>query len=329
MVPVHNPLISLTTCGTAVRSDDTVATDGTSSSTSNTATTAAASAATTAETTNSHSCTDVLASPAVRRFARSNGIDIGAVKPTGSHKQITMDDVHAYISAGIQPTSRIPASHQHRRLRGVQLSMAKRVQLSLQVPTLVFSDVYTVDALIQARSTMLAHAQQFHVDSNITFTSLLVKALSMALRQHPHINSIADPDGLGYTQVDTHDISIAIDTLQGLVVPTLTNAQDATLLHIQRELVRLRDLAYNNQLSVESLQGGTITVSNLGTIGGRTFKALLVPPQLAIVAFGSFYSSHTNQTSVDVSITADHRFLDGAAIARFSNTLRSIIENPI
>lgn len=166
--------------------------------------------------------------------------------------------------------------------------------------------------------------------TKLTYTTLIIKAISMAIHMHPKINSNSDTDGLGYTCYNEHNITVAIDTPHGLMIPTILSVQNLSLIEIQNELDRLRNLSYKNELPKEIASiNGTITLSNLGTIGGRTYKPLIVPPQLAIIAIGSFFTNYTGETCCDISITADHRFLDGAYMARFSNTLKNIIENPI
>ena len=166
---------------------------------------------------------------------------------------------------------------------------------------------------------------------------ILVKTFSLALKQYPIMNSLYHPEAnpYEYSTHSSHNISIAIDSPNGLVVPFIKSVNTLNLGDIQQELERLRTLAKEARLTSKELQGGTICLSNIGTIGGTHACPLILPPQVCIVAIGKLQSvpKYKNGELVErkilnVSYGCDHRVIDGATAARFSNHWKQLIENP-
>jgi 2-oxoisovalerate dehydrogenase E2 component (dihydrolipoyl transacylase) len=171
----------------------------------------------------------------------------------------------------------------------------------------------------------------------VTVMGILIKTFSLALKQYPRMNSVYDPqiNPFEYTIHPNHNISIAIDSPNGLVVPHIKNVNNISLLNIQTELERLRNLASEAKLTAKELQGGTICLSNIGTIGGTHACPLILPPQICIVAIGKLQSvpkyrngELSERKVLNVSFGCDHRVVDGATVARFSNAWKQLIENP-
>lgn len=166
---------------------------------------------------------------------------------------------------------------------------------------------------------------------------ILIKTFSLALKKHPKINSIYEPhkSEFEYDIHPSHNISIAVDSPNGLVVPNLKNVQLLNLAQIQLELERLRDLSKEGKLTSKELGGGTICLSNIGTIGGTHANPLILVPQICIVAISKMQSLPKYRNGVleerkvlNVSFGCDHRVIDGASVAKFSNEWKQLIEKP-
>ncbi|KAF7470516.1 Hypothetical predicted protein [Marmota monax] len=171
----------------------------------------------------------------------------------------------------------------------------------------------------------------------LTLHSLSIKqAASLGLLQFPILNSSVDENCQNITYKASHNIGIAMDTEQGLIVPNVKNVQIRSVFEIATELNRLQKLGSAGQLSTSDLTGGTFTLSNIGSIGGTYTKPVILPPEVAIGALGSIMAlPRFNQKGevykaqiMNVSWSADHRIIDGATMSRFSNLWKSYLENP-
>uniref|UniRef100_M3YL23 Dihydrolipoamide acetyltransferase component of pyruvate dehydrogenase complex n=1 Tax=Mustela putorius furo TaxID=9669 RepID=M3YL23_MUSPF len=162
------------------------------------------------------------------------------------------------------------------------------------------------------------------------------QAASLGLLQFPILNASVDENCQNITYKASHNIGIAMDTEQGLIVPNVKNVQMCSIFEIATELNRLQKLGSVGQLSTTDLTGGTFTLSNIGSIGGTYAKPVILPPEVAIGALGSIKAlPRFNQEGevykaqiMNVSWSADHRIIDGATMSRFSNLWKSYLENP-
>ncbi|XP_063508643.1 lipoamide acyltransferase component of branched-chain alpha-keto acid dehydrogenase complex, mitochondrial isoform X1 [Pongo pygmaeus] len=167
-------------------------------------------------------------------------------------------------------------------------------------------------------------------------TTTIELAASLGLLQFPILNASVDENCQNITYKASHNIGIAMDTEQGLIVPNVKNVQICSIFDIATELNRLQKLGSVGQLSTTDLTGGTFTLSNIGSIGGTYAKPVIMPPELAIGALGSIKAiPRFNQKGevykaqiMNVSWSADHRVIDGATMSRFSNLWKSYLENP-
>lgn len=171
----------------------------------------------------------------------------------------------------------------------------------------------------------------------VTMTGLLTKMFSLALSKHPRINSTYKPsqDEFSFETHVSHNISIAIDSPNGLVAPNIKNVQDLTLMQINEQILELKALSEQARLTREHLSGGTICISNIGTIAGISACPLVVCPQICIVALGKIVETPVYHNSglikkkfMTMSFGCDHRVIDGASVARFSNEWKRLLENP-
>ena len=225
-------------------------------------------------------------------------------------------------------------------IRGVARLMVKSMTAAREVQHLTYGDEIEVNKLkdMRARMKVVAEAQGI----KLTFLSIMIKAASMALTQYPSLNATVNNDITEITQHAAHNIGIAMDTDQGLVVPVIHNVQHKSILEIAQDLQHLQTLAANNQLTESHFRGGTFTLSNIGAVGGTFATPVVVVPQVMIGALCRMQTvPRYIDTSVDdgelevvptsimnVSWSADHRVVDGASVAKFSNTFKAYLEEP-
>lgn len=199
---------------------------------------------------------------------------------------------------------------------------------SLRVPHLGYMEDVIVDEALKL------------VDKkrNLTLLSILIKATSLALVEFPELNAHCNEDATELKVHSDHNVGIAMDTPRGLFVPVIHDVRAMSVLDISKELVRLKDLGQSGKLGLKELSGATITLSNIGSIGGTYASPVIVPPQVAIGAFGRakripVFENNTSMNVkavqiVPVSWCADHRVIDGATIARFCAAFKYYVENP-
>eukprot|EP00466_Bigelowiella_natans_P014532 jgi/Bigna1/51785/estExt_Genewise1Plus.C_30168 len=313
----------------------------------------------------------VLTSPAVRRLAKENSIDLSQVPATGPKGRILKKDVLAFIQAGVggppsststssssssssssaaphdasdvpKPALKTPPRPSISTLaedivvpvRGLDRIMVQTMNEAHKVPSLLYSDEFSVDELIEVRSQSKSFAEARGV--KLTYLPFIIKAASMALQEYPKLNSHVNDDWTEYTMKGAHNIGVAVQTEAGLLVPNVKNCEQKSVLEIASELVELQRLGASGNLTKDHLSGGTFTISNIGSIGGTVCKPLLVVPEVAIAALGKFQAVPRfdeddeiyKATIMNVSISADHRIIDGATVARFSNLWKQYLELP-
>lgn len=264
--------------------------------------------------------------PRARRAARTLGIDTTTVEGTGRNGRVRECDVQAFAARLASPASAVPLSH-------VRRTIAERLLHSLR-STAPVTLTTTADAtnLVSLRRQFqtLAAASGAAVPS---YTDLLVKLTACALQAHPLLNARWEGERVVHP-AEVH-VGIAVDTVAGLLVPVL---RDVTRLTLQQVAVRSRELAERaraRSLTADALQGGTFTITNLGAFGVEAFTPIINYPECAILGVGCI---HTQPVVVDrqvvprdvvtLSLTFDHRVVDGAPAARFLQTLRQGVENP-
>lgn len=312
------------------------------------------------------------ASPATRRFAAEKGVDLSRVQGTGKNGLITKEDVLKFLEAPharspppaaqspaslasgsgsappqARPVAVVPQRPQRETtqvaLTGFSRAMVKSMNETVKVPQLNIGDEYDITELVRMRESIVAYTSKKY-NLRPTITAFLIKAVSIALDETPILNSKFNAaSGDSYTQYGSHNISIAIDTMNGLVVPNIKNVQDLNVLEIQAELHRLQDLAASNKLSPADLQGGTISISNVGVISGTYVHALLFDGQACIIGVGQardmprFVERNAQTLDEDLverrkimtcAFTADHRHCDGATVARFNKKVKELLEHP-
>ncbi|XP_022317955.2 lipoamide acyltransferase component of branched-chain alpha-keto acid dehydrogenase complex, mitochondrial-like [Crassostrea virginica] len=309
---------------------------------------------------------NVLATPAVRRLAIENKIDLRDVPATGKEGRVLKEDILSYIKekeapkapkpaekAAPTPTKApsptkpsplppppapretIPIGKDHTEvIKGIRKAMVKTMTAAAHIPTFGYNDEVDMTRLVELRADIKKVTEQNEV--RFSYMPIVVKAVSLALTEFPILNSIVDADCENITYKAAHNIGIAMDTPEGLVVPSVKNAQSLSIYEIAVELNRLQSLGVAGKLTNSDLSGGTFSLSNIGVIGGTYARPVILPPEVAIGALGKLQTlprfddngNVVRKQIMCVSWSADHRIIEGATMARFSNLWKSYLENP-
>ena len=285
----------------------------------------------------------VLAAPAVRKFARSLGIDLSLVKGTGPGGRVRKVDVLRYYEESKKEVKVIEeVSVQKveevgiRRIpfRGVRRAIAEHLRKSKEHAVHAFhaEDMDFTEILnLVERLKPLGEREGV----KISIFHLFLKAVAATLKKHPEFNGRVDDERGEILLYDSINISIAVDTPEGLKVPVIKNVERKSILEIAREVKELAEKARNNTLKLEDIRDGTFSVSNIGSIGGVFAYPVINYPEIAIIALPRprkvpfFVGDETKPRYIaTIVITFDHRAVDGAHAARFLNDLKALIENP-
>uniref|UniRef100_A0A1I7YGF7 Dihydrolipoamide acetyltransferase component of pyruvate dehydrogenase complex n=1 Tax=Steinernema glaseri TaxID=37863 RepID=A0A1I7YGF7_9BILA len=297
--------------------------------------------------------TKKLATPAVRRIAMENKVNISHVTGSGKDGRVLKEDVMRFlgqITTAPSDTSYTPhaastpsAKWQPSALkedqivpvRGYTRAMVKSMSEALKIPHFGYNDEINVDSLVILRNQLKHVGKERGV--KMSYMPMFIKAASLALTKFPMLNASADEKFENIIYKASHNICIAMDTPGGLVVPNIKNCEQRSLWEIAEELNRLHEAGKRQQISRDDLIGGTFTLSNIGAIGGTYASPVIFPPQVAIGALGKIEKLPRFDRDgkvypanlVKVSWAADHRVVDGATMARFSNLWKEYLENPM
>ncbi len=277
------------------------------------------------------------ASPSVRKFARELGADLGRIKGTGAKGRITQDDVKAHVkkllTTAAAPVSAIPrvpevdfakfGAVEVKPLSRIQRISGARLQASwLNLPHVTQHEDADITDLEIARVALKTKASQEGV--RLTPLAFIIKACVLALKKFPRFNASLDASGENLVLKKYFHLGFAADTPEGLVVPVIRDADRRNLFEIARTLAELSEKARAGKLSAAEMQGGSFTISSLGGIGGTAFTPIINAPEVAILGV-----SRSSQKPVFVqgvfvprlmlplSLSYDHRVIDGAEAARF------------
>ena len=285
------------------------------------------------------------AGPSVRKFARELGVDLSRVSGRGRKGRITQEDVKAFVKAVMQgglatggglpkvpevdfarfgevevkPLSRI------KRISGPRLQAAW-----INVPHVTQHDEADITGLEQLRQELKSDAEK--IGAKLTPLAFLVKASVTALKQYPDFNSSLDPSGQNQVMKHYFHIGFAADTPNGLVVPVIKNADKKNVFEVAKELGDLATKARDGKLKADEMQGGCFSISSLGGIGGTAFTPIVNAPEVAILgvsrsAMKPVWDGKAFQPRLmlPLSLSYDHRVIDGAAAARFTTFLCKVL----
>ena len=279
----------------------------------------------------------VKASPLARKLASERGIDLNMLQGSGDHGRIIKRDVDSFnpafhtsaqpgvnaVPAGVENFTDTPVS-QMRKVIAKRLSESK-----FSAPHFYITMDINMDRAIDARKALNANG-----DTKISFNDLVIKSCALALKKHPAINSAWMGDSI--RQSDHVHIGVAVAVEDGLLVPVLRHADLMPLSHISASVKDLAGKAKDKKLQPADWEGNTFTISNLGMFGIEEFTAIVNPPDAAILAVGGIKQVPVVKDGavvpgnvMKVTLSCDHRVIDGASGAAFLQTVKGFLENPI
>ncbi len=289
------------------------------------------------------------AGPAVRRLARQLGVDLRRVRPTGAAGRVTVEDVRAHIREtneqvaaaaprGVTP----PGSPDTDDFGGVRLEKMSRMRQTIArnmvesyttIPQLTNFDDVDVTELEDMRE----QSKRDYAERGIKLTGMafVIKAVASSLKRHPVLNASVDMESNTIIYKEYVNIGVAVDTERGLVVPVLRDADRKSISQIASELEELAGTVREGKFDLDLIKGGTFTVSNLGSVGGTYSTPIINPPQVAILLVGRSRlvpqmhgDKVVGRLMMPLSISYDHRLVDGAAAARFTNDIKGYLGAP-
>ncbi|OAG42277.1 hypothetical protein AYO21_03445 [Fonsecaea monophora] len=300
-----------------------------------------------------------LATPAVRGLLKEHGIAIEDITGTGKDGRVLKEDVLRYLEQGSsavqtpavgsapapaalsKPAIDAKQTETAQRLTPIQSAMFKSMTGSLSIPHFLYSDTVDITNLAAMRSRLNATRRNPETTPKFSYLPFIVKAVSLALNQYPLLNArldlATDPKKPQLMMRAVHNVGIAMDTPNGLIVPVVKAVNARSITSIAQKIQRLSQLGQAGKLGNDDLTGGTITVSNIGNIGGEVVGPVIVEGQLAIVGVGRVKTvpvfaadgvSVRPAQTVNLSWSADHRVVDGATMARMAQVVQKYLEEP-
>jgi pyruvate dehydrogenase E2 component (dihydrolipoamide acetyltransferase) len=283
---------------------------------------------------------DVKASPSTRKLANEKGIDLGTVNGSGPFGRVLRADIENFKAGGskskkaggaVTPDLRTP-------IRGMRKKISEKMRLSKDKAA-HFTYVEEADAtdLVKLRTRAKAIGEKRGI--KVSFLPFVMKAMVAALRKHPSLNSVVDEATNELVTKHYYNISLSVQTEDGLTVPVIKNVQDKGIFELAKEIAEVVDRARKKKLTMEDFQDSTITLTNAGSIGGLFATPIINYPEVAIMGFNKIARKPVVQVINGVekivirdwtyfSMSLDHRMIDGADAAEFMKTFIDYIENP-
>jgi len=278
----------------------------------------------------------VLASPAVRARARDLGIDLAKVKAKeGRVRHSDLDAFLLYQGGSVSARGTAPKRQDEAiKVVGLRRKIAENMaEANRRIPHFTLVEEYDVTALEDARAMMNRDRGD---NPKLTLLPFLVTAMARALADWPMLNATFDDEGMTVTRHGSVDMGIATQTQNGLLVPVIRGADRMSVWQLASEIARLSDAARTNKASREDLTGPTITISSLGPMGGIASTPVIAPPQVAIIAVNKIEEKLVPidgdievRKRMNLSLSCDHRVVDGWDAASFMQDLKPLIENPL
>ncbi|MBS0186093.1 MAG: pyruvate dehydrogenase complex dihydrolipoamide acetyltransferase [Proteobacteria bacterium] len=275
----------------------------------------------------------ILSSPLARRLAFEKNIDLSTIQGSGPRGRIVKKDIEetAQTMASPRPSSSFESAYEDVALTTMRKVVAKRLTESKQtIPHFYVSMDAELDALLALRKELNNGLK----DAKVSVNDLLIKACARTLMDVPEANASWMETSLRLYK--TADISVAVSLEEGLITPIIRNAQSKSILDISTEMKTLREKAQSGKLAPSEFQGGSFSLSNMGMYGVTSFSAILNPPQACILAVGTGQEKAVVRngalsiaTLMTLTLSVDHRVVDGAVAAQFLKVLKNYIENPV
>jgi len=286
-----------------------------------------------------------LATPAVRALAKEMSVDINKVQGTGPEGRVLEKDVKQFTEPKekpIEPERKIAKVKKYDLygyvdripLRGVRRSIAKAmVKSKYTAPHVTAMDEADVTVLWKLREKEKKAAEKKGI--KLTILPFIIKAVIAGLNEHPYLNASLDDENEEIVLKKYFNIGVATDTPEGLMVPVVKNAKDKSILQIADELTKLVEKARNRTVDLADLKGGTFTISNYGALGGIYATPIINYPEVAILGVGKIKDTPVVRNGklvvrkiLSLSLSFDHRVVDGGEGARFLNTIIARLEDP-
>jgi len=278
----------------------------------------------------------IAASPLAKKLAKEKGLDLSTLKGSGPSGRIVSKDLERAQPSGTVAFSRreapqdAPGSYEEVALTPIRKVIAQRLQESKS-----FIPHFYVQQTVDAQPLIAIRDQLAAFEVKVTFNDLIVRAAALALTEHPNINSGFNSANQSIIMFKTIDISIAVSLPTGLITPIVRHADFKNVGEISLEIKNLAKRAKEGKLEPHEYKGGSFTVSNLGMYGVTDFQAIINPPQAAILAVSGILDTPVIKNgqvvpgkTMNLTLSVDHRVIDGAAAADFMKTLKRIVENP-
>ena len=281
----------------------------------------------------------VKSSPLARRLASERGVDLGAMQGSGPGGRIIKRDIETAATGGGQAAARTAtpvrprsdADFEDIALTQIRKTIARRLAESIgPIPTFYLTAEIDLSRASELRDAMLETGEEYKV----SFNDIVLKAVATALAQHPEVNAHWLGDKIRYH--NRVHLGMAVATDDGLIVPVIFNADQKRMSEISAEAKALAKRARERKLKPEEYTGSTFSVSNLGMFGIDQFTAIINPPEVGILAIGAVEEKPivvddeiVVQKRMRITMSCDHRVVDGAVGAKFIQTLRRMLENPL
>ena len=283
---------------------------------------------------------DVMATPSVRKLAREKDVEITAVEGSGKGGKVTREDVLSAAKGETgsatdtaEKSEKVDIEGNEKRMEMSQLrkTVAERMEKSrFTAPHVTHFDTADVTELVELREE-----KRDKVDAHLTYMPFIMKAGQLAMKHQPKLNSELDEENDSLVLKSHYDFNIAVDTDRGLMTPLVREVDDKNVVELAEEVGNMAEDARSGDISREDMENGTFSITNVGAIGGEEFTPIINYPQAAILGIGKIQETAEvvdgeikPRKTVKLSLSYDHRIVDGAEAARFMNRIIENLEDP-
>jgi len=284
------------------------------------------------------------ARPSVRKLAREKEVDIYRISGSGRGGEVTRQDVMKAAEQDSE-TETAPESRNDvdrdagdyrgevnvREMNNIRRTTARRMEDSkFSAPHVTHVEKADLTELAKLRNK-----EKEELEVHLTYMPFVMKAALKALEEYPELNAEYDRENNQVIEKRFYDFNIAVDTERGLMVPVVEDVDDKSIIELAESVVNKAERAQNGDIAMSEMQGGTFSITNVGVIGGEEFTPIINPPQTAILGLGKIQETAevvdgevVPRTTVKLSLSYDHRVIDGATAARFMNEVKENLEKP-
>ncbi len=296
----------------------------------------------TSTSSNTSSTVGAKARPSVRKLAREKEIDISEIEGSGRDGEVTREDVieaaNTSSTTSEQPSGTTSSTEsteegevERVEMNNIQRTSAKKMEESrFSAPHVTHVEKADLTELAELRNQ-----EKDEVEVHLTYMPFVMKAALRALEEYPELNAEYDEENQEIIEKQYYNFNIAVDTERGLMVPVVDDVDDKSIIELAEAVVNKAEKAQNGEVTMSDMHGGTFSITNVGVIGGEEFTPIINPPQTAILGLGRIQETAevvdgevVPRTTVKLSLSYDHRVIDGATAARFMNKIKENLENP-